>query len=1184
MKKSLLLLAALFVSSMGFAQWTAPVPSSTVEMDDSGTAAQFLYNVKGGGFFAGHNDWNTRASIATKGDTVRFIKLYEDEEQTVELGTWNFGCYPNTYTDKNKWLYVSANAWDAAWVDASNAVANTAYPGTDGWIVEKQGNGTYKFTNDDVTTGTYFGVAEIFRGEKGNTRCYFLNTTDEWSYVENDEEIPGGFSFTGEFWDEWVFITPAEYEALQPKVEQYRAAVSLASVIENAKKTNPSYDYSVVEAVYNNTASTLEELNAASGVVAAVLSLKAELDKAKAEYPTVNFSTVESVYNNTASTAKELDAAKAEITVLVGEYLATLATYDNPADMTSLIGDGSKVDPWTQTFTGEGTTGSHTTNTWSTEANNGADGTDMTTPFIEHWTGSGGKLSDQKIFQKIGLAPGLYKFTVNVRVYNEASKLDAFEGLYMFFGNDTINLQNETPVFYSGSKSVLWSKDKFTIIAIVEEAGDIELGFEIKGANFNWLAFKQTSLTYYGNEDVVANSIKLAKAAANYEKLEDVAANPTLVQAYNDAVDAFDAAASVDEVKSTIDALKSAKATIDENIEAYKTLYAKFDTWNEYLIINEGLDGDNWNAFCDFIEMGEEVEGYPTPTPMEMKENADYPLLTDEINDYIFKVDSLYSYAVATSLTPGADCTDMIENPSFATGDFTGWTYKEGKLGDKNVECYEQVVDIYQVVKDVPDGIYSVSVQAFERPAGNKNYDGSEPSKVFLFMNDFQTPVMNIVKDAIPEAEAVDSVNCLIHSGDVQAPDWPCDYLGTTDGYEWGYVPNSVTGARFAFEAGRYTQKVYGLVEGGEMKLGLTSNGVKAHWVLWANFKLIYEGKTEESLLPVLEGLIETMDNLLNDNADGMNNTAAAALQDAISAASEVYKSTDVDVLWAGVIAANKAVVDTRASINAYAAFSAAMDELNETADANYDNACAKGQQAYEEMKDATADDLTMEELEALTAKVKDAIALLSIPKYEEASDDAPVDMTTVIVNNGFEAGNISGWTNSGTIDAQSQNNDSFDNKQGTYYGEKWHVNGTVDINQTLAHLPAGTYELTAYAYSTATDCILYANGISVPVTETSGLYTVVVKLAADGDPLKIGVSWSDTGDKWTCMDEFTLTYYGAASAKEETSSTDIEGVDSSAAVTPVAIYTISGVKVDAMQKGLNIVKFSDGSTKKILK
>ena len=1119
MKKSLILLAALLVSSMGFAQWVKPAAPKATDMNLGDTL--YLYNVEAGQFFAQGNDWGTRASVSYDSGNKVVFSVEEGVDPTE--GIYIFG---DVLTNGNV-NSLDCSDFGGIWVDGAGRAGDGM------WTYKKEGD-YYTIANTNVPTGN-FGVAEIFEGKTGNTRCWIYDAAQTYTYDNNGEDVTAP-KFSGAFWDKWIFVAAADYEAVLPALQNYGAA----------------------------------------------MALKAALDKAKADYPAADFSSVEAVYNNTASVKKELQEAQAQIDPIIAEYKATLASFDNPADITDLIGDGSKFDPWTQTFTGEGDLGDKATNTWSTEANNGADGTDMVTPFCQVWKGAGTLLSDQKITQTLkDLAPGLYKFTANVRVYSEAEKLKQFEGVKMFFGNDSIDLQAETPLHYSGNKSVLWKDGGFSIIAIVEEAGDIELGFDIKGANFNWISFKQTSLTYYGNEDVVANSAKLAKQAASFEKLEDVAANPTLVQAYNDAVDALDAAAAVSDVKAAIAAAKAAQIAVEENEKAYVTLYAKFDVWANYLIINEGLSGETWNEFCDFMEGEDEIEGYPTPNPTVIIDNEDYPLLTPEINDYIKKVDSLYSRAVATSLTPGADCTDMIVNPSFSTGDFTGWTYKEGKLGDKNVECYEQVVDIYQVVKDVPDGIYSVSVQAFERPAGNKNYDGSEPSKVFLFMNEFQTPVMNIVKDAMPEAEAVDSVNCLIHSGDAQAPDWPCDYLGTTDGYEWGYVPNSVTGARFAFEAGRYTQKVYGLVEGGEMKLGLTSNGVKAHWVLWANFKLIYEGKTEEALVPVLEGLIETMENFLEDNADNMNNVALAALQDAIAAAGEAYKSTDVDVLWEGVIAANKAMTDARVNVNAYQAFVAAVEEMNETADSYYDEASPKAQTAFDGMKDVVADDLTAEEIDALTIKVKDVTALLKIPAYDNASDATPVDMTSVIVNNGFETGNLSGWTNSGTIEGQAQNNDSFDNKQGTWYGEKWHVNGTVDINQTVAHLPAGTYDITAYVYSSATDCVLYANDGSVAVT-TSGLYTVTVKLE-EGADLKFGVSWSDSGDKWTCMDEFTLAYYGTASEKEETS-TDIDEVESAAKAVPVAIFNAAGAQVGSLQNGVNIIKFSDGSIKKVLK
>jgi hypothetical protein len=159
------------------------------------------------------------------------------------------------------------------------------------------------------------------------------------------------------------------------------------------------------------------------------------------------------------------------------------------------IGDGSDVAPWTREFTGTGEVGTWHTNTWSTEANGGADGTDMTTPFCEDWVANGSILSDQKIFQVLeGAAPGLYKFTANIRVYNEAGS-ETLTGATMYFGDNKLVLSDDTQMYKSGSKSVLWNANYFTIVAIVKEAGDIEFGIDIKDATFNWVAFKNTSLT-----------------------------------------------------------------------------------------------------------------------------------------------------------------------------------------------------------------------------------------------------------------------------------------------------------------------------------------------------------------------------------------------------------------------------------------------------------------------------------------------------------------------------------------------------------------------------------------------------------------------------------------------------------------------------------------------------------------
>ena len=80
-----------------------------------------------------------------------------------------------------------------------------------------------------------------------------------------------------------------------------------------------------------------------------------------------------------------------------------------------------------------------------------------------------------------------------------------------------------------------------------------------------------------------------------------------------------------------------------------------------------------------------------------------------------------------------------------------------------------------------------------------------------------------------------------------------------------------------------------------------------------------------------------------------------------------------------------------------------------------------------------------------------------------------------------------------------------------------------------------------------------------------------------------IGAKNSSNGT-WAIWDNWKLTSFGTSSAKTESGDpSGIEGVGTEGDAVPVAIYTTAGAQVNALQKGLNIVKFSDGSTKKVL-
>ena len=75
---------------------------------------------------------------------------------------------------------------------------------------------------------------------------------------------------------------------------------------------------------------------------------------------------------------------------------------------------------------------------------------------------------------------------------------------------------------------------------------------------------------------------------------------------------------------------------------------------------------------------------------------------------------------------------------------------------------------------------------------------------------------------------------------------------------------------------------------------------------------------------------------------------------------------------------------------------------------------------------------------------------------------------------------------------------------------------------------------------------------------------------------------------RWFMCDDFTLTYYGTASAK--TDSTDeggvvkVEGVEEAADTGKeiVGYFNAAGTQIESLQPGINIVKYADGTSRKI--
>ena len=106
------------------------------------------------------------------------------------------------------------------------------------------------------------------------------------------------------------------------------------------------------------------------------------------------------------------------------------------------------------------------------------------------------------------------------------------------------------------------------------------------------------------------------------------------------------------------------------------------------------------------------------------------------------------------------------------------------------------------------------------------------------------------------------------------------------------------------------------------------------------------------------------------------------------------------------------------------------------------------------------------------------------------------------------------------------------------------------------------------------------ASRMATPVGTASGepaQYSVTfVKAAADTD-LTIGLMTEGTNANWIAADTFKLFSLGTEIP------TGVNTVATGKTIAPAAIYTIAGTPVSSLQKGINIVRYSDGSVRKVL-
>lgn len=966
----------------------------------------------------------------------------------------------------------------------------------------------------------------------------------------------------------------------------------------------------------------------------------------------LDVSAVEAIYNNPNAEYWQLKEASRMITDARRNKAMADATAESRVDITEYAPDANcdALTGWTHDCIyddkGDVGHGGHGTN-WQTNSHayTAPDGY-QTEKFIERWvhgnsdpvTGTeevagAGRLSDGVLSQTLHKLPaGGYKVTCYAMA-TQQTKGDDFkvEGVSVFA--DTKSTPNSQVVATKAGVP-----QKYEFLLDIKEGEDLTIGVKLDHCTANWVFVDNFQIVYCGPSFKAMNLNDVQTAAADLDaKLAGINACPI----YTDKAAELIASANEMTVDSTpdedINVMKKNLADVAAEIEKSSKLYAELETLNgtiqEFLALDPA--GDEFDAFMELYNdcgTGESAEDL----------TSTWSLNNEELTQYMADLKVKLENAQNASIKPGDDITRKIVNPSFDNGK-EGWTVKEGNPTFnetyKNCEVYQGTFDIYQDITNIPDGVYELSVLAFQRVAENnvayKAHDNStEDITAFIYANDLETPFTSPYTYGMKE-----------NSDD--------DFKYNLNGEEV-YIPNSMKGMAAATTENpdAYTVTVPMLVEGGTLRIGVREkrrpsnvNGSWGDWAIWDNFRLKYIGSKGEALNAVTTPLIAKAAGLLDSK---MNAEVRAQLEAAKTALETEATVPGIHTLSAAIEAANT-------SIEAYKPLQTAIENAQTRYDENEASSTtsdvAKG--LYNAAK-TTAENIYNNGT-AADAEIPAAIKALNegVTKYvindiiADASEAKPADITKVIANSDFATMSSTGWdVKDGTMAFQSNNSV----EAGEFF------NCTFNLQQTLVGLPAGMYRLTTQAfyrngkaakdgsdelkYDVNENAFIYFSDKEIPTEEgkkvatelpeskqaiktitahkiaedkwndvglsdNGGLYKMKDGMyipdnmitaqaffrseagsAYDSEPLnfnydgnsdfRIGLIKNVTvTNDWTIVKNFKLYYLGV-------DPTGISEIVTDANAVATKIYNASGMQIGKLQKGINIIEtvMKDGSKK----
>ena len=489
--------------SISLAQWTLPEPETvgfSIMDGTTSTDTLYLYNVGAKMYFTEGNAWGTQASAGTSGLKVYFAQ-YLDEESNWDGSTyliWNFS--------------LAKNAWRNLFIDSETSM----YVDHGG-----QGSNCWMFQIEDNES--------TFRILPGVTNGYNEQTLGYKGYVGMTENLEGVISPTmsplldpdnidvtqfNAYHIDWAFVTKEAYERQKALVAVYLTAMELKAKIEELSVKAPDLDTSTEMAVYNNTNSSIDELNAA-------------------------LESLSNKYDN---------------------YLGSKYSPTNPLSMDEFVGNTTfDQNHYGWTSTTRCTNNMIATNQCSVA---GPDGNFyFTTAFWENWNPN--PFTGKMYTELAAIAPGVYRLEL-------AAFANGGSGSYVYMNNDNVEVTTGTKPYKYEVISVINTN---TIEIGLEEVAGLSNWLGIDNCHLTYYGNTTVSYAYLMAETAKTHVIPegayyQTSAKETYDAVVAATAGPTTIddaiakqQQLNDAWATF--CANIDAYKVLSDALNVAKEAID---------------------------------------------------------------------------------------------------------------------------------------------------------------------------------------------------------------------------------------------------------------------------------------------------------------------------------------------------------------------------------------------------------------------------------------------------------------------------------------------------------------------------------------------------------------------------------------------------------------------------------------------